>query len=101
MPRWSKLLIGLAAAWLAAFIHYWPMGGGEAFIQTIERPATTRVAFSRIPGVDVRMQRDPLARVAIFSGPADRFQKEGLNDYPGLNDRILAIPGVAGFRWEE
>lgn len=101
MPRWSKLMIGLAAAWIAAFIHYWPMGGGEAFLTQLEEPAMTRVRFSEIPGVAVHMQRRPYyARVAILTGHADRFQKEGLKDYPGLNDRMLMIPGVAGVRWE-
>ena len=53
MPLWSKLLIGLAAAWTAAFIHYWPMGGGEGFLTQLETPAKARVRFSQIPTVDV------------------------------------------------
>ena len=101
MPLWSKLLIGLAAAWTAAFIHYWPMGGGEGFLTQLEIPAKARVRFSQIPTVDVHMQREPFyARTAILTGQADKFQKEGLRDYPGLNRRMEMIPGVSGVRWE-
>ena len=50
--------------------------------------------------VQVRFDRDPLRREAILSGRADPFQREGMGQFPGLNDRIRAVPGVSGVRWE-
>lgn len=101
MPRFGKLLIGLAAALVAAWLHHGPYGGGERFVEALETRAEQRLRFAEMPGVSVRMQRDPLARVAILKGEANDFQKEGLGSFPGINDRIATIPGMGGFRWEE
>ena len=100
MARWAKLVIGLRAALLAAWLHHGPYGGVERFIDALEARAQLRLRVAEVPTVRVRMQRDPLARVALLSGPADEFQKEGLGSFPGINDRIGTIPGIAGLRWE-
>jgi hypothetical protein len=112
MSRWVKVLIGYAGAIAAALVHYWPVGAGEAFISSLEAKAQRQVDYAAtigLPGVRVRMQRGPLARVAILSGNANEFQREGtsadpgkhrLSDYPGINDRLRAIPGIAAVRWE-
>lgn len=102
MPRWAKLLIGLVAALLAAWLHHGPYGGGKRFVDALEARANLRLSVPEVKGVGatVRMEREPLARVAVLSGQADDFQKEGLGSYPGLNDRIRTIPGMAGLRWE-
>ena len=102
MPRWTRLLIGLAVALFAAWLHHGPYGGGERFVGALEARAKLRLSLPEVRGVGVtvRMQREPLARVAILSGRADSYQKEGLGSYPGINDRIRTIPGMAGFRWE-
>jgi hypothetical protein len=55
---------------------------------------------AELPEVHVRFDRDPLSREAIMSGQADQFQREGMGQFPGLDDRIRAIPGVSGVRWE-
>ena len=100
MSRWTKVLIGYAAAMAAGLIHYWPLKGGEGFIGELEAHAKLRVKAAEVPGIDVRMKRRPLTRVAILSGEANEFQKEGLGSYPGLNDRMRTIPGVSGVEWE-
>ncbi|HEY0132364.1 MAG TPA: hypothetical protein VGB57_13270, partial [Allosphingosinicella sp.] len=28
------------------------------------------------------------------------YQKEGMGSYPGINDRMRTIPGMAGIRWQ-
>ena len=101
MPRWAKLLTGLAAALLVGWLHHGPLGGGERFVAALEARAQLRLRATEIRGVTVRMQRDPLARIAILSGHANDFQKEGLGSFPGINERINTIPGMAGIRWEE
>ena len=101
MPRWLKFLLGLTAALAAGWVHHGPLGGGERFIDSLEARAKLRLKVVDLPGVDVRMQRDPLARVAILSGEANDLQREGMGSYPGINERIATIPGIARIRWDE
>jgi hypothetical protein len=103
MPRWAKLLTGLAASLLAGWVYHGPAGGGERFIDALDARAQLRVSpqVTSLPGISVRMQREPLARIAILSGEANDFQKNGIRGYPGLNQRVGSIPGVARVRWEE
>jgi hypothetical protein len=111
--RWAKVAIGLTASLAAALLYHWPLGGGERFIASLETQAQAHVDWAGrngLPGLSVRMQRRPLARIAILSGRANAFQREGTStdpevhletDYPGMNDRMRSIPGIAGVRWEE
>lgn len=99
MPRWAKILIGLAAALLVGWLNYGPLGGGQRFVDALEARAQLRLRVAELPGVSVRMQRDPLARVAVLSGEADEFQRNGLGSFPGINGRIATIPGMGGIRW--
>ena len=99
MAPWTKILIGLAVALLAGWLHHGPYGGGERFVNALEARAQLRLKSAQLPGVTAAMQRDPLARVVLLRGEADSFQKNGLDDFPGINQRMEAIPGVSGIRW--
>ncbi len=101
MPGFAKFLIGLGAALLAGWISHGPLGQGEAYIDSLEARAKAEVREAAVAGVDVRFPRDPLRREAQLSGPANDFQREGQGLFPGLNDRIRAVPGVDGVRWED
>lgn len=101
MSSWLKMLVGFAAALLAGWLAHGPLGRGEAFIGHLEAQAQAVVRDSELPGVQVRLSRDPLTREVILSGPADDFQREGQGQFPGLNDRVRAVPGISGVRWEE
>lgn len=96
-----KFLIGLAAVTAMGWIHHGPLGSGEALIGKIEAEAQAAVAKTEVPGVQVRMARDPLARVAILSGQADEFQREGQGSLKGLNDIVAEIEGVSDVRWAD
>lgn len=100
MPRLAKLLIGLAVALAAGWVGHGPLGQGQAFVDGLDAQAKAVIRDAGLPRVQVRFDRDPLRREAIMSGEADQFQREGMGQYPGLNDRIAAIPGVSGVRWE-
>lgn len=101
MSATVKALIGLAAALLAGWIHHGPLGNGEALIDRLEGEARAAVAQTQVPGVDVRLSRHPLARVATLSGPADQFQREGQGSQKGLNDVVGEIEGISGVDWAD
>ena len=101
MPSLVKLLIGLAVALLAGWISHGPLGQGEAFIAGVEARAKAEIEKAALPGVDVRLARDPRRRQALLSGPANDFQREGQGLFPGINDRILAVPGVGAATWAD
>ena len=94
-----KFLIGLAAVLLMGWVYHGPLGNGERLIGALEAQARAEVAKSEVAGVEVRLQRDPLSRTAILSGPADNFQREGMGQFPGLNDRIRSIEGISALEW--
>ena len=100
MPAVAKLLIGLAVALAAGWVGHGPLGQGQAFVDRLDAQAKAVIRAAELPQVRVRFDRDPLRREAILSGEADRFQREGMGQFPGLNDRVAAIPGVSGVRWE-
>lgn len=101
MPITLKLLVGLAAALLVGWVAHGPLGQGEKFVGTLQGQANAVLREAAVPGVEVRFSYDPLSRQAILSGPANEFQREGQGLFPGLNDRIRAIPGVSGVRWDD
>lgn len=100
MPSALKLMIGLAVALAAGWLHHGPYGGGERFVDALEARAQLRLRAAQLGGVTARMQRDPLARIVILSGKANEFQKNGLRDFPGIDERMRTIPGVSGIVWE-
>jgi hypothetical protein len=94
-----KFLVGLAAVLLMGWVYHGPLGNGEALIGRLEAQARAAVAEGEVPGVQVRLARDPLGRVAVLSGPANDFQREGMGQYPGLNDRVRAVEGISRIEW--
>lgn len=100
MSRVVKILIGLALALLAGWISHGPLGRGAAYIDRLEADARTQVARAEVPGVTVAMSREPLARVALMSGPANDFQRHGMGSLPGLDGRVLLVPGMSAVTWE-
>jgi hypothetical protein len=94
-----KFLIGLAAVMLMGWIYHGPLGNGERLIDRLEGEARAAVAKSEVTGIEVRLGRDPLSRVATLSGPANDFQREGMGQFPGLNDRVMEIEGISRVEW--
>jgi OOP family OmpA-OmpF porin len=101
MSRWLKLLIGGFAALAAGAISHGPLGRGEAFVAMLEAKANEEVRRSGLPGVQVRMERSPLSRRAVLTGNANDFQREGMGQLPGINDRVSQVPGISGIRWDD
>jgi hypothetical protein len=101
MPKSVKFLIGLAAALAAGWISHGPLGRGDQFIDRMDADLQLILGVVNLPGVSGRMQREPLARTAILSGKADPFQREGMGSLPGIDDRVMMIPGMGRFEWTD
>jgi hypothetical protein len=99
MPAVAKFLIGLAAVTLMGWLSHGPLGNGEALVSRLEAEARAAVKASELSSVEVRIERDPMSRTAILSGPANDYQREGMGQFPGLNDRIRDIEGISSHRW--
>jgi len=92
--RTAILLIGIAAT--AGFTALWhgPLGAGERLVLQSENSARRTLDYYEMPMIQAHMQRGPLARRLILSGPADDFQRRELV-------RILdETPGVLEVRWD-
>ena len=94
-----KFLIGLVAVMLMGWIYHGPLGNGERLVDRLEAQARAAVAQGEVPGIEVRLGRDPLSRVATLSGPANDFQREGMGGFPGLNERVMAVEGISRVEW--
>lgn len=94
MNRRTILLAGLAAN--AAFASVWhgPLGGGERLAKQSEASARRTLDYYEMPMVQAHLQRRPLSRRLVLTGPADGFQRSELV-------RILdQTPGVLDVRWD-
>lgn len=101
MPPLLKATIGLLLMLAAAWIWHAPLGHGERLIDRLEAEAKSEVAKTELPGIRVRISRDPLARAATLSGPANDLQREGLGSQKGVSDHARDVEGVSGVRWAD
>lgn len=101
MPPLVKALIGLLLALAAAWAWHGPLGNGERLIAGLEAQARDGVAKAELPGITVRLSRDPLARVATLGGPANDLQREGLGSQKGVSDYVRDVEGIADVRWAD
>ncbi|WP_309662369.1 hypothetical protein [Sphingomonas sp.] len=84
---------GAVAALAAAMLWSGPLGGSERLTSRVESSARATLDHLEMTQVDARLQRDPLRRRLVLSGPADEFQRGQLVQI--LDD----IHGVADVRW--
>ena len=96
-----KIVAGLLIALLAGWIWHGPLGNGERLIAGLEAQAKEAVAKAELPGVQVRLSRDPLARVAMLSGDANDIQREGMGGANGVNDYVREVEGISALRWTD
>ena len=93
MKRNLAIALGAAAVLAETALWHGPLGAGDRLAGKIERTARAELRHLEMPMVTARLERGPLRRRLVLSGPADDFQQRELV-------RILdEIPGVAGVRW--
>lgn len=94
MSRRAFLLIGAAMALGFAALWHGPMGAGDRLAGHAEAHARRTLDHYELPMIQAKLQRGPLSRRLILSGPADDFQRSELV-------RILdETPGVLEVRWD-
>ena len=101
MPPILKATIGFLLALTVAWIWHGPLGNGERLIAGLEARAGEGVAKAELAGIAVRLSRDPLARVATLSGPANDLQREGLGSQKGVSDYVRDVEGISDVRWAD
>ena len=84
---------GAAAALVATMLWSGPLGGDGRLIGRIETSARATLDHLEMTQVSARLERGPLRRRLVLSGPADDFQRGQLVQI--LDD----IHGVHGVRW--
>ena len=88
------LLLGAAAAVGFAALWHDPLGAGERLAMEAETSARATLVKYELPMIQAKMQRGPLSRRLVLSGPADDFQRSELI-------RILdGTPGVLEVIWD-
>lgn len=94
MNRRTTVLLGLAAVIGFSALWHGPMGAGERLAAQSEASARRTLDYYEMPMIQAKMQRGPLSRRLVLSGPADAFQRSELV-------RILdETPGVLDVRWD-
>ena len=94
-----KHFIGVVAAgagvvFVVTALWHGPLGHGERFAASVEGYARAQLDHDEMTQVQAHLQRDPLKRRLILSGPADDFQREE------IVRRMLLVPGVGEAVWD-
>lgn len=85
---------GIAATLIFGSVWHGPVGWGERFASGVESKSRKTLTDFEMTQVHARLERDPLRRTLILTGPADDFQRSELV-------RIMkAVPGVGDARWQ-
>jgi hypothetical protein len=87
-------LLGLAVVVGFAALWHGPLGAGDRLASKAEAAARAQLDRDEMFQLQARMQRGPLSRRLLVSGPADDFQRGE------IIRRLDAVPGVLEVRWD-
>jgi hypothetical protein len=93
MSRMTILTLAVASVVGLAWLWHGPFGTGERLAARIESGARAQLDRDEMTQVMARVERRPLTRKIILSGPADDFQRRE------IKRRIEALPGVGEAEW--
>jgi hypothetical protein len=94
MNRTAVILVGVAATVGFTALWHGPLGAGERLATQAEAAARARLDRDEMFQVRARMERGPLARRLIVSGPADDFQRAE------IRRRLDEVPGILDVKWD-
>ena len=93
MKRNHILALGVAAVLAQTALWHGPLGAADRLAGQIEAAARAELKRQEMFAVSARLERAPLRRKIVLSGPADDFQQRELI-------RIMnEMPGVSSARW--
>ncbi len=94
MNRAAIFIAGVAATLAFAALWHGPLGAADRLASRADKIARATLDYYELPAVSARLERGPLARRIILSGPADSFQRSELIRIMGQ------VPGVNEVRWD-
>jgi len=94
LSRRTIVLLGIAAVTGFTALWHGPLGAGERLVLQVEAEARHRLDHDEMVLVQAHLQRHPLSRRLVLSGPADDFQRSE------LVRRLDEVPGVLDVRWD-
>ena len=94
MNRRTILLSGMAAVIAFSALWHGPLGAGDRLASKAEAAARARLDRDEMFQVQARLERRPLSRRLIVSGPADDFQRAE------IIRRLDEVPGVLEVQWD-
>ena len=93
--RRMVLALGIFACLAEVALWHGPLGAGDRFAARIDARSRAVLDNYEMARVDGRLERHPLRRTLLLSGPADDFQREQLAQMMAL------MPGVGDVRWTD
>jgi len=94
MNRAGIFFAGVAATLATSALWHGPLGAADRFAARSDKNARDTLDYYELPAVSARLERNPMARRIVLSGPADAFQRSELI-------RIMSqVPGVNAVRWD-
>ena len=94
MNRGAIFFAGVVATLAAAALWHGPLGAGERLAARADKIARATLVKYERPMNSAKLERRPLSRRMILSGPADDFQRSELVRIMGQ------VPGVNDVRWD-
>lgn len=90
-------IVALGAAGLLAAVALWhgPLGGGDRFARLVETAVAKELEWLEMPTISGKLERSPLSRTLVLSGPANSFQQEG------FVRALRPVRGLAAIRWQD
>jgi hypothetical protein len=93
MNRATILVLGTALVIGGTWAWHGPLGAGERLASGIEARARTMLDSFEMNHVKATVERGPLTRRVMLSGPADDFQRREIKRL------VEAQPGVGQAQW--
>lgn len=94
MNRPSILALGIVTVIGLSWLWHAPLGAGERLAARVESAARAQLDHDEMFRVQARLEREPLSRRLILSGPADDFQRGE------IKRRMEKLSGVGEARWD-
>ncbi len=90
MNRATILLLGILAVIGATWVWHVPLGAADRFAAGVEQRARAMLDQFEMVHVQARLERGPLTRRVVLSGPADDFQRREIKrlveEQPGVGE---------------